>query len=51
MRRNMLNEQFHHPEYADLKFFLLLKEWFTTVGQLILHKACHDKEKVRCLQA
>jgi hypothetical protein len=36
MRRHMTNDQFYHREFAEVKSFLLLKEWFATVGQLIL---------------
>ncbi len=36
MRRNMAHEQFRRREFAESKSFLLLKEWFATVGQLIL---------------
>ena len=36
MRRKMTFDQFHHTEFAELESFLLLKEWFVTIGQLIL---------------
>lgn len=36
MRRKMTYDQFYHTEFAELKSFLLLKEWFVTIGQLIL---------------
>lgn len=36
MRRNMTYDQFYHSDFAELKSFLFLKEWFATVGQLIL---------------
>ena len=36
MRKNSLQEQYYHFEFVELKAFLLLKEWFMTVGQLIL---------------
>ncbi len=36
MRRNMAYDRFYNPEFAELKSFLLLKEWFNTIGQLIL---------------
>ncbi|MBW2116693.1 MAG: motility associated factor glycosyltransferase family protein [Deltaproteobacteria bacterium] len=36
IRRNFTREQYSHPDFAELKSFLLMKEWFATVGQLIL---------------
>jgi hypothetical protein len=36
MKRNFLFDCFHHPEFAKLKAFLLLREWFSIVGQLSL---------------
>jgi hypothetical protein len=36
MRRNMTYDQFYNQDFAKLKSFLLLKEWFVTIGQLIL---------------
>ncbi len=36
IRRNFAREQYSHPEFAELKSFCLMKEWFATVGQLIL---------------
>lgn len=52
MRRNMTRDQFHHPEFAELKSFLLLREWFATVGQLILStRYAVTTEKMQCMQA
>jgi len=36
IRRNFTRDQYSHPDFAELKSFLLMKEWFATVGQLIL---------------
>lgn len=36
MRRNFTYEQYYHSDMARLKSFLLMREWFATVGQLIL---------------
>ncbi|MBN1614742.1 MAG: motility associated factor glycosyltransferase family protein [Deltaproteobacteria bacterium] len=36
MKRNFLFDCFHHPEFSKLKAFLLLREWFSIVGQLTL---------------
>ena len=36
MRRNFLFDQFYSLEFASLKAFIMEKEWFTIMGQLLL---------------
>ncbi len=48
MEKNALSENFHHPEFSRLKSFLMLKEWFSIIGQLCLStqfslkRACYE---------
>lgn len=52
LRRNMTCDQFFNNDFAKLKSFLLLKEWFSFIGQFILStKFAIEREKNVCLQA